>query len=143
MNKGISEAITVVFLILITLVAVAIVSIYYLHVVSLHQLSLSEELSNQYKDIGQLLTVVYYYQKGGCSYFFVENIGNVPINVTQIYLNSTQVSSSTHLSYVIYNSTNTKINVLYPQLVYVILVHANVTSIIIRTSNDNLIQLVA
>ncbi len=133
--KGISEAITVVFLILITLIAITVVSLYYLRTISLNQLSLTQEIKDQYIDVGQLLSLVYYQQKGNSSYFYVVNIGNVPINISQIYVNSIPVK------FIVYNSTTTHINVLYPQLVYVILVYTNTTSIVIKTTNNNLIQI--
>lgn len=133
--KGISEAITVVFLILITLIAITVVSLYYLHTISLNQLSLTQEIKDQYIDAGQLLSLVYYQQKGNSSYFYVVNIGNIPINISQIYVNSIPVK------FIVYNSTTTHIKVLYPQLVYVILVYTNTTSIVIKTTNNNLIQI--
>ncbi|ACP56522.1 hypothetical protein [Saccharolobus islandicus] len=135
--KGISEAITVIFLILVTLIAMAIVSIYYLHVVNLNQYGLSQELKNYYITTGQMVSVVYYHQTDNRSYFYVENIGNIPINVSKIYVNQTMVK------FIIYNTTNTNVRILYPQIVYVIEVYDNTTNIIIQTSNNNLIQLEA
>ncbi|QGA53212.1 hypothetical protein GFS03_00655 [Sulfolobus sp. E5-1-F] len=135
--RSISEAITVVFLILVTLIAITIVTIYYLHVVNTNQYGLSQELKNYYVDTGQVLSVVYYRQINNQSYFYVENIGNVPINVTNIYVYHTIVK------FIIYNNTNTHIQILYPRIVYVIEVYDNTTSIIIQTSNNNLIQLEA
>ncbi|WP_338604412.1 hypothetical protein V6M85_06380 [Sulfolobus tengchongensis] len=135
--KAISEAITVVFLILVTLIAIAIVTIYYLHVVNLNQYGLSQELRNYYIDTGQILSVVYYHQTDNHTCFYVENIGNVPINVSKIYVNHTAIK------FIIYNSTTTDIRVLYPQVVYVIQVYDNTTNIIIQTTNNNLIELEA
>ncbi|AAK42801.1 hypothetical protein SULI_02505 [Saccharolobus solfataricus] len=135
--RGISEAITVVFLILVTLIAIAIVTIYYLHIVNANQYGLYQELKNYYIDSGQILSVVYYHQINNHSYFYVENIGNLPINITNIYVNHTIVK------FIIYNNTNTQIKILYPKVVYVIEVYDNTTNIIIQTSNNNLIQLEA
>ncbi|MEM0227075.1 MAG: hypothetical protein QXF46_09395 [Thermofilaceae archaeon] len=135
--RAISEALTVVLLILVTIVAISVVSLYYIHVVNLNQFSLEQELKSQYIQAGQILSVVYYRQQDNNSYFYVENIGNIPINISKIYVNGTSVN------FVIYNSTNTYVRVLYPQIVYVIQIPKNTTTIIIQTTNNNLIYLEA
>ncbi|MEM4086382.1 MAG: hypothetical protein QXR34_08495 [Saccharolobus sp.] len=135
--RAISEALTVVLLILVTIVAISVVSLYYIHVVNLNQFSLEQELKSQYIQAGQILSVVYYRQQDNNSYFYVENIGNIPINISKIYVNGTSVN------FEICNSTNKHVHVLYPQIVYVIQIPKNTTTIIIQTTNNNLIYLEA
>ena len=89
-RRGVSEAVTVVFLLIITVVAVGFVAAYYLSSSGRVQVGAIQQAVKQGESAGQIIHVVYYLysttQGGYTEDFYVYNSGNVAADITQIYI---------------------------------------------------------
>jgi hypothetical protein len=138
-KKGISETLSAVLLLLITLAGMAVVMGYYLETSSRSGSSLSAVLRNEGVNAGQILRVVYYMHANGTSYFFVMNVGNMRVVIRQCYEGTSAVNCV--LATPPPDPQKIQPPVIVPERIYLLTVPGNATSLVLETTTENMIQL--
>lgn len=138
-KRGVSETLSAILLLLLTLAGMAAVVGYYLESSSRTSSSLSAVLRNEGVNAGQLLRVVYYMHANRTSFFFVMDVGNMEITIMQCFEDAAPVDCV--LATPPPASRSVQPPVIVPERIYLLTVPGNATTLIIETTTENMIQL--
>lgn len=138
-KKGLSEVVTEMLLIVVTIAALGFAVGYYITIHNQEAATESQIAKEAIYKSGQQLVVIYYTTNSSGSSFYVENIGNIPITVSGILINGTSLNNNEY-SIIEYKNIAATTNIIEPSTIYQIYIAMpNITEFTINASGINYI----
>ncbi len=126
-------------LIAVTIAGLAAAVGYYVSTGAKNSSGLADQARTQALNAGEILREIYYARNGSDSYFYVENIGNVPVTVSGCFTNSGPITCNLYTPSP--NSSAVSPATILPGRIYFISVDVAVASIVVQTSTGNLLEI--
>lgn len=143
-RRAVTEAVTVMLLLVATIVLVGFVTYYFYSSQNRYDVGIVQQAVDQGQNAGQILHVVYYQTQNGNSEFYLYNSGNVAINVKQVYtVASGQATPENTWSICATGTSNTCGSVIQPGTVYILTVPGTYSEAAILSTTGNVLVLSA